>query len=169
MPRLVVPKSKYSDAFGAQPAAAASPPAPGAPVPPPAPPPAPPDTYKDRLVKYIPAESVAFYAFADKMVTARASVTADGSVPTDPATVGMVAWVLFLLGVVLTPIYLYKARQPRQPWFMHACISTIAFGLWAYTLEGSVFKLNGWYDVFYAGLLAPVFTFVAGAFEPKDK
>jgi hypothetical protein len=50
---------------------------------------------------------------------------------------------------------------------MHAVISTIAFGLWAYTLGGSLILIYHLYYVVLAGIAAPVFTFVAGWFEPK--
>ena len=99
------------------------------------------DDYKDRLVKYIPAESVAFYALVDKVVASHYKL--EGS----PLT---------------TPV-------PGQPWKLHAGISTIAFALWAYTLSGTVFLIYGWYSVFMAGLLAPIFTFIAGFIEPKPE
>ena len=45
----------------------------------------------------------------------------------------------------------------------------MAFALWAYTLSGTVFLIYGWYSVFMAGLLAPIFTFIAGFIEPKPE
>jgi hypothetical protein len=51
MPRLVVPKSAGRGSLAATQTLEN----------------AQPDNYKDRLVKYIPAESVAFYAFVDKL------------------------------------------------------------------------------------------------------
>ena len=94
----------------------------------------PPDDYRDRLIKYIPAESVALYVAVDKMVNSH-----------------------------------YRRKLSGQPWLLNAVISTIAFVLWAYTLSGSVFLVHQWYSVFAAGLLAPIFTFVAGFFEPKPE
>jgi hypothetical protein len=76
-------------------------------------------------------------------------------------------WALFLLGVIGTPIYLYRKKLPGQPWKAHALISTCAFILWAYTLDGSLFLIHHWYNVLVAGLAAPVFTFIAGWFEPR--
>ena len=127
------------------------------------------DDYKDRLVKYIPAESVALYTFTDKLITGYYGINDAGSatrVPLD-ALYSILPWALFVLGVVGTPIYLYRQRLPSQPWKAHALISTIAFVLWAYTLNGSLFLIHHWYNVLLAGLAAPVFTFVAGWFEPR--
>jgi len=79
----------------------------------------------------------------------------------------VVSWGLLLLGMVGTPIYLRKQRLPGQPWVVNAIISTIAFALWVYTLGGSVILIHHWYNVVLAGIAAPIFTFVAGMFEPK--
>lgn len=125
------------------------------------------DGYSDRLVKYLPAESVAFYAGIDKVVSSHFGIDSTAStVPNAPTAAFIFAVALFILGFVGTPIYLWRRRLPRQPWVMNVVISTIAFVLWAYTLGGSVFVIIGWYSVFVAGLLAPIFTFVAGWFEP---
>lgn len=129
------------------------------------------DDYKERLVKYIPAESVAFYTFTDKLVASQYGLDSTALAATQgaPATAMLLAWLLFGLGVVGTPIYLYRQRKPNQPWRLHAGISTLAFILWAYTLGGSLFVILGWYEVFVAGLLAPIFTFVAGFVEPRPR
>lgn len=129
----------------------------------------PPDDYRDRLIKYIPAESVALYVAVDKMVNSHyglSQLTADSVVPMQAV---IVSWIILGLGIVGTPIYLHRRKLPGQPWLLNASISTIAFVLWAYTLSGSVFLVHGWYSVFAAGLLAPIFTFVAGFFEPKPE
>jgi hypothetical protein len=65
-------------------------------------------------------------------------------------------WLLFVLGVIGTPIYLYRQRLAGQPWKINAFLATIAFILWAYTLDGSLFLIHHWYNVLLAGLLAPI-------------
>jgi len=127
------------------------------------------DDYKDRLVKYIPAESVALYTFTDKLVTAYYGINESGAptrIPPD-MLLGILPWALFILGVIGTPIYLYRQKIGNQPWKRHALISTVAFVLWAYTLNGSLFLVNQWYHALLASLAAPVFTFVAGWFDPR--
>jgi hypothetical protein len=154
MPRLVVPQDPAKGRFAAETVASTSP-----------------DDYRDRLVKYIPAESVAVYTLTDKMVTAYYGIDASGVATKVAAdTVLTVASCsLFSLCLIGTPIYLYKQRLSDQPWGLHATLSTIAFVLWAYTLGGSVILIHQWYSALVAGLAAPIFTFVAGWFEPKRK
>jgi len=100
------------------------------------------DEYKDRLVKYIPAESVALYTFTDKLLIGYYGIDGSGVARGAPGL-------------------------PNQPWKMHAGISTLAFCFWVYTLGGSLILIHHWYHVVLAALAAPVFTFVAGWFEPR--
>ena len=79
------------------------------------------------------------------------------------------SWGLFILGLVGTPIYLYRQRLSGQTWELNAALSTIAFALWAYTLGRSLVLIHHWYHVLLAGIAAPIFTFVAGWFEPKRR
>jgi hypothetical protein len=129
----------------------------------------PPDTYRDRLIKYIPAESVTLYTLADKALTAYYGLDPAGTTtrPADNLLAGL-SWGLVLLGTVGTPIYLFRQRIGTQPWKMHAAVSTVAFISWAYTLGGSVFVMSHVYNVLLAGLAAPIFTYVSGWFEPKS-
>ena len=56
------------------------------------------DGYKDRLVKYIPAESIAMYIFADKLLISHYGINAAGvatSVPAGPV-LHFTIWALFL-------------------------------------------------------------------------
>ena len=152
MPRLVVPATQAKGHFAAMSLADI-----------------PADGYKERLVKYIPAEAVALYAGVDKVLISYYGIDPTGTVTGKPADalLTVLPWVFLFLGLIGTPIYLYKQALSDQAWELHAGISTIAFLLWAYTLGGSVFLLNGWYHVLLAAIAAPVFTFVAGWFEPK--
>src|SRR4051794_20475997 len=86
------------------------------------------DGYSDRLVKYLPAESVAFYAAIDKVVASHFGIDSTAlSVPHSPA--GALTWaaIFFAVGLIGTPIYLYRRRLPGQPWVMNVAISTVAF------------------------------------------
>ena len=72
-----------------------------------------------------------------------------------------------MLGLIGTPIYLYRQREGNQPWKLHAAISTLAFICWSYTLGGSFYLTHNIYNVVGSAMAAPIFTFVAGWFEPK--
>ena len=127
------------------------------------------DGYSNRVVKYIPAESVAFFVLADKMVASHFGINSTAG-ETAAASSGAftLSLLVFLLGLIGTPFYLRQRRLPRQPWVLNAVLSTVAYVLWAYTLGGSLFLLLGWYQVFLASLFVPIFTFVAGLFEPAS-
>lgn len=114
------------------------------------------DDYKDRLVKYIPAESVALYTFTDKLLSSYYKITEAGFPPGQSADwlLTVLSWGLFLLALVGTPIYLYRQKLPGQPWGVHATISTLAFICWAYTLGGTLFLINHWYHVLLAAIAA---------------
>jgi hypothetical protein len=129
------------------------------------------DEYKDRLVKYIPAESIALYTFADKFLIAFYGIDAAGNATKNPpdSALMFLSWLLVLLGLVGTPIYLYRQRAANQRWGLHATVSTVAFVFWSYTMGGSLFLTHHWYNVVIAGVAAPIFTFVAGWFEPKPQ
>lgn len=129
------------------------------------------DEYKDRLVKYIPAESIALYTFADKFLIAYYGIDAAGAATKNPADAALTvfSWLLVVLGFVGTPVYLYRQRRDKQRWGLHAFLSTVGFGFWSYTMGGSLFLTHHWYNVVGAALTAPIFTFVAGWFEPKPQ
>jgi hypothetical protein len=152
MPRLVIPKHATKGHFAAE----SIDDQPG-------------DKYNDRLIKYIPAESIAFYTFVDKLLSGYYGLNDKGE-PTKTAADWLFATApitLLLVGMAGTFAYMWTRRLSNQPWAMHAIISTIAFALWAYTLEGSFFAVHQWYHVLLAAFLVPGFTFLAGAFEPK--
>jgi hypothetical protein len=152
MPRLVVPRYATSARFAAENIQDI-----------------PPDKFADRLVKYVPVESMTLYAFTDKLVIAHYGITDKGILTGAPADAAfhILPLFLFLLGLIGTPIYLHNRRMANQPWKMHAVISTLAFCCWVYTLGGSWILIQHWYQPWLAGMVAPVFTFIAGAFEPK--
>lgn len=153
MARLVVPRP-ITGQFAAQPLLAQ----------------AQPDGYVERLVKYIPAESVAFYLCVDRIISSHFdlnfSIDATSLLPN--AQLVLCSWTVFCLALVGTPLYLWKRRLEHQPWKLHATLSTIAFVLWAYSLGGSIFLIYGVHSFLIAGLVAPIFTFIAGLFEPEQ-
>jgi hypothetical protein len=121
------------------------------------------DTYVDRVTKYIPAEIVAGYAALSGIVT---------SAPHDDPRRKVLAWALFWLALVVTPIYLYAIGKPtRFREQLQLIIPTVAFVLWAYTLGGpfqlsSPLPLVGSYASWIGALLVGIFTWLAGLFKP---
>lgn len=81
------------------------------------------DNYSDKLVKYIPAEVIAFYLPMYTYVLS--SVTVNGAVTSK--TPLFVVLLISLLGVVG---YMYVRRSPTTNWYFYA-LSAVAFLAWA--------------------------------------
>lgn len=130
----------------------------------------PPDGYGERILKYIPAESVAFYLCVDKLIANQFHLehyTAGNASPHGDGILFLVlSWLVFLVALIGTPLYLRNRRLPKQPWILHATVSTVAFCCWAYSIGGSLFVLYCKYNDVVAALTAPIFAFIAGVFEP---
>jgi uncharacterized membrane protein len=120
-------------------------------------------------VKYVPAEVIAFYMAADKLFS---EVTA----PADGNVVAVIifhhTWyfslAVFLIGLLAVPLYLKAASDTGQAWGVHAAVSVVAFIIWTYASQGTVYsyeKLH-FYSPQLAGFLILVFTLLAGFIVP---
>jgi hypothetical protein len=114
-----------------------------------------PDTYFDKVVKYIPSDIVAAWTAATGLIKSAANV------PTNT-----VLWICFAVGILLTAAWTWRqtniANQP--PAKKQILISTIAFGVWVFAL-GAPFDALGWYRPLYASLLLICYTLVVGLVE----
>jgi hypothetical protein len=153
------------------------------------------DTYQDKIAKYIPGEVVAAYMALDRMLVDSTvfkekakvlsgqleSVRPSGagvSFLKDPSTLltihNSLPLIILLVGLVFTPLYIRQlaindgATSPKS-WRAHALISTFAFIVWAYAIQGSAFTL-GHLENSYTGVWASasliVFTLASGLFGP---
>ena len=118
-----------------------------------------------RLVKYIPAEIISGYTLLSGLVDG-ASQHSSLRVPA--------AWGIFVLGLILTPLYLWKTYHPTGVQRWQLLISTISFAVWAYALGGP-FKLGepiipGYpYEGWFAALLAGAFSWgIALVWKPVE-
>ena len=105
-----------------------------------------PDTYKDRLLKYIPTEVVATYIFVDGI--ARTA--------TDTVQASMLHWIIFLALLVGTWFYLLRVQHVTKR--QQLVMSTLAFAVWVLSLGGP-FASFGWYSPVYGAILLPLYTF----------
>ena len=112
--------------------------------------------YKDKLLKLIPSEIVAAYmvihgilhgpvAQAHTIQLGQADVTA------------LVAWIVFAVLFILTPVYLARIQNVTQPGQL--VLTTISFAVWVYTLGGP-FQLAGWYHPQIASVLLVLWTLI---------
>ncbi len=111
-----------------------------------------PDTYQDRLLKYIPAEVVATYVFLD-------GVARTGN---NGAGAPSLRWFIFLILLLGTWFYLERVQQVRK--VQQLIISTIAFAVWVLSLGGPFTSL-GWYSPVYGAVLLPLYTFAVPVIE----
>jgi hypothetical protein len=124
------------------------------------------DSYAERIAKYVPAEVVAFFSVADKLFSDTKSCVAGN--PTDcwiSSHPGMVAWLVFLIGLVATPLYIRQQRTANQPWVTHAFMATIGFVVWSYTIHARVFENIGYSDGL-SGFLTLVYSLASGFVVP---
>lgn len=120
-----------------------------------APPAKTPDDYRDKLMKYIPGESVAFYLMLEN--------TAVGSFANDAGAFQMALWFIFALGILGTIIYLWgisKVRDVRQ-----ILITTIAFIVWVFSLGGPFAFIQ--YHEFFGSVALGFTTFVIPALDQR--
>jgi hypothetical protein len=111
------------------------------------------DDYQSRLLKYIPTEVVALYLTLDNILKSAA---------VDQQPDLTLLWIIFLLLVVFTPIYLWRVTKVRKS--VQLIISTVAFVIWVFAL-GGVFENLPWYKHYYGALLLPTFTFLVPIIE----
>ena len=143
MGRLVVPRSVDGQLFSG--AAAA-------------------DDYPARVAKYIPAEFVAAYLAADKIIKPDGDWSKIAA-PEQNATLALGAFAFVVL-LILNGLYLWwRGKRERTPYKSQLGISSVAFLLWAFALPGTLFLPV--YSPKWSAVLLIIFSAAAGAFEPS--
>jgi len=110
----------------------------------------PPDTYFDKIVKYIPSDIVGAW------VAAAGAIKGAAGIPQ-----GRILWIAFIVGVVMTAVW--KLKQTTLP--LQAAISTGAFVVWVFALGGP-FEQFSWYQPVYGTLLLIAYTLIAATVNP---
>lgn len=104
-------------------------------------------TYKDRLMKLIPAEVIGAYLSASAVVKS--------GVPGDPRGQYPYLWALLVAGVILTAAYLYRLHKVRS--HLQIAASAIAFVVWIFGIGGP-FEAFTWYEPFQGALAMTLVT-----------
>ena len=124
---------------------------------PPPPPPQEPDKYKDRLLKYIPAEVIAIYLSLDAIL---ATAVSDPQVPLQE-----LRWAILIVVGIATPLYLWRVAKIRKK--KQILIAVGAFVVWALYLGGP-FRSLPFYHPVYGALVFPLFTFLIPILEVEQ-
>ncbi len=112
-----------------------------------------PDSYFDRVAKYVPAEIVGAYLAVEKMM---------GTGGDDPAlALGTLA-----AFTILTPLYFRSLPGPLHSRRIHMVVSTLAFLLWSYALPGAAWTALGLENSRLAGVLLIVGSLALGLISP---
>jgi len=108
-----------------------------------------PDSYTDRLIKYIPSEIVAAF------------ISMNGIVQSMAAKPDWIDWAIFILLLVITPLYIWRVTTPKgEPAPMgQIAISTLSYVVWVFALGGPFIALS-WYQSVYGALILPLYTLI---------
>jgi heme/copper-type cytochrome/quinol oxidase subunit 3 len=124
------------------------------------------DGYLERMVKYVPAEIIAFSmlinAILEQAMKSGGENAAMAGVP-----VPVIATGALLIACALTPLFCWYVRRDGDAWVTNAIVSTIALPFWAY-LMGAVAFANH-HDGNLAAILLMSFTVVSGLVAPRPE
>jgi hypothetical protein len=116
-----------------------------------------PDTYGDRLLKYVPAEVVTVFVFLAGAISAAGT----NSPP-------WLIWGVFGLLLICTPLYLNRLQGVKK--MVQLAISTVAFAVWVFSLgDEGPFGTLVWYKPIYGAVLLPLYTFIVPLVEPPGR
>jgi hypothetical protein len=123
------------------------------------------DGYLQRVAKYVPAEVVGFFLFVNNILQAADGPDHKGLMIGMP--VHYIAVVVLIIGLILTPVYIWYVREEGDAWVLNAAVSTAAFPVWAYAM-GAV-ALDTVHDGNFASILLATFTVCSGLLKPRAK
>jgi hypothetical protein len=113
------------------------------------------DDYRDRLMKYIPADLVAIYLTLTGLLKMA-----------DPkrTPIQAVGWIIF--GIVLAVSLPWQRKVVKISKWNQVWIGTFAFVFWAISLgEPFTTAWSGWYQPLYGSMLLVLYTFLIPLFE----
>jgi hypothetical protein len=122
------------------------------------------DNYLERIAKYVPGEVLAFFVFIN-VILEQAQKTGGKSAVMAGVPVTTVAQGALIIGLVLTPLFVWYVREEGDAWLTNAVVSTLAFPFWAYALGAVAF--SDYWDGNLAAILLATFTVVSGLVAPR--
>jgi uncharacterized Tic20 family protein len=124
------------------------------------------DGYLERMLKYIPAETVAFSMIINAILD-QAVKTSGKNALMAGLPVTTIAWAVLLAGLILTPLLCWYVHKDGDAWVVNAVVSTLAFPFWAYLMDAVEFA--DFHDGNLAAILVLTFTAVSGLVTPFSR
>ena len=105
------------------------------------------DDYSSKLLKYIPAETVAGFVVLNGLLSAVPGVS-----------LGFF-WFVFMVLVLLTMGYAWRSSQYKHlpPAYLQIAITTVGFVIWVFALGGP-FTYVTWYKQYYGATILLLYT-----------
>jgi hypothetical protein len=117
--------------------------------------------YLEKVARLVPSEVVAGYLTMIGFVGSIKSLQVQN----------ITTWIIFGLGLILTPIYLNNVADADKPKRNHIILSTVAFVVWAYVTSGQQLMQTiapGIFDQAIASIVLVAFSLVS-AVVPLNK
>jgi hypothetical protein len=114
------------------------------------------DGYLDKIVKSVPSQVIAFYT---------AGIIWLGGTPQGAnAAPNPKLWLVFALGLILTPVLTWRQTQEpnKPPAYLQIVIATVSFIVWAFATGGPFQSLGIW-DAGVATVVLAAYTLLIGA------
>lgn len=122
------------------------------------------DGYLERMVKYVPAEIIAF-SMVINAILEQAMKSGGGHAAMAGVPVPIIAAIALVVACVLTPLFCWYVRQDGDAWVTNAVVSTIALPFWAYLMGAVAFA--PFHDGNLAAILVMSFTVMSGLVAPR--
>jgi heme/copper-type cytochrome/quinol oxidase subunit 3 len=121
------------------------------------------DSYLERMVKYVPAEIIAFSMVINSILD-QAMKSGGPNATMAGVPVPVIATIALVVACILAPLFCWYVRQDGDAWAINAAVSTVAMPFWAY-LMGAVAFAN-FHDGNLAAILVLSFTVISGLVAP---
>ncbi|WP_448956226.1 hypothetical protein [Labrys neptuniae] len=126
------------------------------------------DNYLQRVAKYIPAEIIAFCIFANGILKQAMTSAGKDEALMAGFRVQSIGLAIFLLAWILTPVYLWRLRQPGDGWKTNAALAFALFPVWNYATEGVGLTAYLKFDGNFASILLGTATLISGLVQPPQ-
>lgn len=124
------------------------------------------DNYIERMVKYVPAEVIAF-SMVINSILGQAVTSGGKNAVMAGFPVTSIATGALILAAILTPLFCWYVREEGDAWIINAMVSTVAFPFWAYLMGAVAFA--EYHDGNLAAILVLTFTVVSGLVSPRPQ